>query len=175
MLCLHFPARRKSTSNLAQQCPQKCVKAYHRMLTFSVAWYTSTLHRNIYLGFSQLFPAEVVFNGRVRRIGAHHCLVPSLGARRRPPHLCLPFCSNSSCLLQTTSCDASVAGTAWATTTMHMLPKLLHEGKTAATRARSCGHHDSLQFFILFSLWADNLFITVTAFSLHGSISVVAA
>ena len=30
--------------------------------------------------------------------------------------------------------------------------KLLHEGKTAATRARSCGHHDSLQFFILFSL-----------------------
>ena len=53
--------------------------------------------------------------------------------------------------------------------------KLLHEGKTAAIRVRSCGHHDSLQVFILFSLWADNLFIAVTAFSLHGSICVVAA
>ena len=56
-----------------------------------------------------------------------------------------------------------------------MLSKLLHEGKTAAIRVRSCGHHDSLQFFILFSLWADNLFIAVTAFALHGSICVVAA
>ena len=56
-----------------------------------------------------------------------------------------------------------------------MLSKLLHEGKTAAIRVQSCGHHDSLQFFILFSLWADNLFIAVTAFALRGSVCVVAA
>ena len=52
VLCLHFPAKRKSTSNLAQQCPQQCFKAYHRMLTLSVAWYTSIVHRNIHLVFS---------------------------------------------------------------------------------------------------------------------------
>ena len=116
----------------------------------------------------KLFPAEVIFDGRVRRIGAHHSLVPVLhGKHRRPPHLCLPFCSNSSCLLQMVSCGASVARRTWAPT-VHMEPKLLHEGKTAATRARSCGHYDSLhghilslQCFILVSLWADNLSLMV--------------
>ena len=44
VLCLHFPSRRKSTSNLAQQCPQKCFKVYDRMLTLSVAWYTSVTY-----------------------------------------------------------------------------------------------------------------------------------
>ena len=103
----------------------------------------------------------------MRRIGAHDFLVPDLhGTRRRPPHLCLSFCSNSSSLLQTASCDASVAGRAWVPTRVSRLSKLLREGKTAAIRVRSCGHHDSLQFFILLSLWADNLFIAVTAFSL---------
>ena len=95
--------------------------------------------------------------------------------RRRPPHLCLSFCSNSSSLLQTASCDASVAGRTWVPKRVSMLSKLLHEGKTAAIRVRSCGHHDSLQFFIPFSFWAENLFIAVTAFALNGRIYVVAA
>ena len=104
------------------------------------------------------------------------------GTRRRSRDLFLPFLIQ----LVLTVADGFLAMQVWPR--QHELPqrrtwsrKLLHEGKTAATRTRSCGHHDSLHghilslhFFILFSLWADNLLIAVTAFSLHGGISVVA-
>ena len=91
------------------------------------------------------------------------------GTRRRPRHLFLPFLIQ----LVFTVADGFLAMQVWPR--QHELPqgctwsrKLLHEDKTAATGARSCGHHDSLhghilslQCFILVYPWTDNLSLMV--------------
>ena len=70
-------------------------------------------------------------------------------------------------------CDASVAGAAWGPAGVPMVPKLVQEGKQVQPEYGHVVIMTAHSFS--FSFWVENLFITVTAFSLHGSISVVAA